>query len=314
MISKFFYILPVMLMAFILDGYSKSGVTKNGARQEYINRYTKLAIKEMNEFAIPASIILAQACLESGDGNSQLSRNSNNHFGIKCKSNWTGERVYHDDDEKDECFRKYDTPTESFRDHSKFLLESTRYKFLFDYNIRDYKQWAYGLKRAGYATNPKYPEMLIKIIEDYNLNELDRYYKSDGTRHGWFLFGSGSRNKTIYTDRKVEQRNGRNAFFAKDGDTYENMAVEFALKEEDLLKYNDCQKGSEPELNDVVYLQHKKGKAPRGNDYHVAKQNESLWSIAQWYGVRLNSLYRLNKMKKGQEPYPGQVISLRKRI
>lgn len=310
--SKFFLILPLILLSFMPDVYSKSDVTKNSARQEYINRYTKLAIKEMNEFSIPASIILAQACLESGDGKSQLSRNSNNHFGIKCKSNWTGDRVYHDDDEKDECFRKYDNPTESFRDHSKFLIESSRYKFLFDYNIRDYKQWAYGLKKAGYATNPRYPEMLIKIIEDYNLSELDKYYRNNGVRHGWFLFGS--RNNTIYTDRTVEKRNGRNAFFAKDGDTYENIAIEFALKEKDLLRYNDTQKGSEPELNDLVYLQGKKGKAPRGNDYHIAKQNESLRSIAQWYGVKLNSLYRLNKMKKGQEPYPGQVISLRRKI
>ncbi len=314
MVSKFFVVLQAILISFVLNGYSKSGSTRNSARQEYINRYSKLAIREMKEYSIPASITMAQACLESGDGKSLLSRNSNNHFGIKCKSNWTGGRVYHDDDEKDECFRKYSSPTESYRDHSKFLNESDRYKFLFNYNIRDYKQWAYGLKKAGYATNPRYPEILIKIIEDYNLDELDRYSKNYGSRHGWFLFGSGARHNTIVTDRDVEKRNGRQAFFAKDGDTYENIAAEFAMKEKDIFKYNDCEKGSQPEMNSVVYLQTKKGKAPRGNDYHVAKENESLWSIAQWYGVKLNSLYRLNKMQKGQEPHPGQVISLRKRI
>ena len=131
--------------------------------------------------------------------------------------------------------------------------------------------------------------------------------------HGWF-FGLGARHNTIYTDRKIEKRNGRNAFFAKDGDTYENIAIELAMNEEEILKYNDCEKGSEPDMNSLVYLQKKKGRAPRGNDYHIAKENESLWSIAQWYGVRLNSLYRLNKMKQGQEPHPGQIISLRKRI
>jgi len=314
MTSKFFIVLQTIFILFVLNGYSKSEPTRNSARQEYINRYTKLAIHEMNEYSIPASIILAQGCLESRDGNSQLSRSSNNHFGIKCKSNWTGDRVYHDDDEKNECFRKYDSPVESFRDHSRFLTESDRYRFLFDYNIRDYKQWAYGLKKAGYATNPRYPEMLIKIIEDYNLNELDKYYKNGNYRqHGWF-FGLGARHNTIYTDRKIEKRNGRNAFFAKDGDTYENIAIELAMNEEEILKYNDCEKGSEPDMNSLVYLQKKKGRAPRGNDYHIAKENESLWSIAQWYGVRLNSLYRLNKMKQGQEPHPGQIISLRKRI
>lgn len=311
MASKFIFTLQVCLLFLALDSYSKSGSTRNSTRQEYINRYSKLAVREMNEFAIPASITMAQACLESRDGNSQLSRSSNNHFGIKCKSSWTGDRVYHDDDEKDECFRKYDSPVESFRDHSKFLQESDRYRFLFDYNIRDYKQWAYGLKKAGYATNPRYPEMLIKIIEDYNLYELDKYYRNS-TRHGWSLFGLKS--STIYTDRKIEKRNGRNAFFAKEGDTYENIAIEFAMKEQDLLKYNDAERGSQLESNSIVYLQKKKGRAPRGNDYHTAKKDETLWSIAQWYGLRLNSLYRLNKMHKGQEPYPGQIISLRKRI
>jgi LysM repeat protein len=202
---------------------------------------------------------------------------------------------------------------ESFRDHSKFLNESDRYKFLFSYDIRDYRQWAYGLKKAGYATNPQYPQMLIKIIEDYNLDELDKYYKSGNPRHGWSLF-AGLKHAPIETSRTVEKRNGRNALFSKNGDTFEEIATEFALSEDEIFQYNDCSKGSEPEPNTVIYLQAKKRKAPRGNDYHVAKENESLWSIAQWYGVRMKSIRRYNNLKPGEEPHPGQVIALRHKL
>ena len=303
---------------------------KNGkvSRQEYIDHFAPLAMQEMNEFSIPASIILAQACLESADGNSTLAKMSNNHFGIKCKSGWTGQTIYYDDDEKNECFRKYKSPDESFRDHSRFLNESGRYQFLFSFNITDYKKWAYGLKKAGYATDPQYPDRLIKIIEDFQLNELDRYFKR-GTnyasikRKGFnagssprIKSGKGSGGFTIdpYLSRNVEERNGSKAFFAKPGDTYEQIAEEFSLKEWEIFKYNDCVKGSRPEANSIVYVHGKRGRAPRGNDYHLAKDGESLWSIAQWYGIRLNALYRINRMKKGEEPQSGQRISLRKRV
>lgn len=298
------------------------------SRQEYIDHFAQLAIQEMNEFSIPASIILAQACLESSDGNSTLAKISNNHFGIKCKTSWTGQSVYYDDDTKNECFRKYESPVESFRDHSRFLIESSRYQFLFGYEITDYKRWAYGLKKAGYATDPQYPDRLIKIIEDFQLNELDRYFKrginfAGIKRHG-FTLGSSSVRKSgkgvgeisidPYLARNVEERNGSKAFFAKSGDTYEQIAEEFSLKEWEIFKYNDCEKGSKPEANSIVYLRGKRGRAPRGNEYHIAKDGESLWSIAQWYGVRVNALYRINRMKKGQEPQVGQRISLRKRV
>ena len=305
---KILLAVQTVLMFLTLNSFANLGPVKKSSRQDYIERYSKIAIKEMNEYGIPASITLAQACLESGDGNSRLARMSNNHFGIKCKSSWTGEKVYHDDDEKGECFRKYNSPVESFNDHSKFLVESSRYKFLFDYHIRDYKQWAHGLKKAGYATNPKYADLLIKIIEDYKLDDLDRYYKSaDG--HRW---RNKSRSESM-SARIIKKRNRNKAFFAEHGDTYENIAAEFSLRERQILRYNDCERGSRPETNSIVYIQGKRGKAPRGNDFHIAKENESLWSIAQWYGVRLNALYRLNNMRKGDEPYPGQRISLRKK-
>jgi hypothetical protein len=287
------------------------------SRQEYIDHYAQIAIEEMNEYHIPASITLAQACLESADGNSPLARISNNHFGIKCKTGWIGQSVYYDDDDRNECFRKYNSPVESFRDHSRFLMESTRYQFLFNYDITDYKRWAHGLKKAGYATDPSYPDRLIKIIEDFQLNELDRYFKK-GVNYATIKRNGSSVGREFsvnpYATRNVHERNGSRAFFAREGDTYERIAEEFSIKEWEIFKYNDCVKGSRPEENSIVYVHGKRGKAPRGNEYHIVREGETLWSIAQWYGVRLNALYRINRLKKGEEAKPGQRISLRKRV
>lgn len=141
-------------------------------RTQYINNYKHIAIRQMNQYGIPASIILAQGCLESGNGNSRLAIKANNHFGIKCH-NWTGKRIYHNDDKKGECFRKYNTPEDSFKDHSEFLRNGKRYQSLFDLKKTDYKAWAHGLKAAGYATNPKYAQMLITIIEENQLYQYD---------------------------------------------------------------------------------------------------------------------------------------------
>ena len=148
----------------------------------YIRKYAAIAVKEMYEYKIPASITLAQGILESGNGESGLALKSNNHFGIKCHRQWTGERVYHDDDEKGECFRKYQYPETSYNDHSLFLTQRSRYAFLFGYNIKNYKKWAYGLRKAGYATDRKYPSKLIKIIKEYHLYEFDEIKKGRYTR------------------------------------------------------------------------------------------------------------------------------------
>ena len=141
---------------------------------DYIEKYKDIAMREMQEYKIPASITLAQGLLESGNGNSELAKKSNNHFGIKCHKDWTGKRTYHDDDEKGECFRVYESPEDSYRDHSIFLKKGQRYAFLFDLKITDYKGWAKGLKKAGYATLPVYANVLIKLIEDYNLAQYDQ--------------------------------------------------------------------------------------------------------------------------------------------
>ena len=294
---------------------------KKLTRQEYIDKFAPLAIEQMNEYQIPASITMAQACLESADGNSELTVKSNNHFGIKCKNGWTGPSVTHHDDERDECFRKYSDPLDSFRDHARFLVSSSRYQFLFEYDIKDYKKWAIGLKRAGYATDPNYPSKLIKIIEDFQLNELDEYYRNgkliteySKTQKG--LSNSNSERFSInpYATRSVEKRNGSKAIIAQKGDTFESIALEFGLNEWEIFKYNDAEKGDRPEPNAPVYIQHKRTKAPRGNDIHVVKKGETMRSIAQWYGVKVSSLYSKNKMRTGDEPRPGQQISLRKKI
>ena len=145
----------------------------------YIKKYAPLAVIKMHEYKIPASITLAQGILESGNGRSVLASKSNNHFGIKCHKGWTGKKVYHDDDKKDDCFRKYKYVENSYNDHSEFLTTRKRYAFLFNYRTTDYKKWARGLKKAGYATDRKYPTKLIKIIEDYKLHEFDKVKKSD---------------------------------------------------------------------------------------------------------------------------------------
>ena len=315
---------------FCFNGLANNIPQLKNTRQEYINAFAQLAIQEMNEYHIPASITMAQACLESSDGNSILAVQANNHFGIKCNNSWTGPSMRKDDDEHDECFRKYKTAIESFRDHSTFLTGGMRYQFLFDYGIKDYRRWAYGLKKAGYATDPQYPERLIKIIEEFQLHKLDEYYNSSIRYMDTERLGDDSKPNTNtkrkgksqidnflinpYLTRNVEKRNGAKAFFSKEGDSYEQIASEFSIKEWEVFKYNDVEKGSRLEAGSIVFLQSKRGSAPRGNDLHVMKKGESLWSVAQWYGVTLNALYRKNRLTRGEEPIPGQQISLRKKV
>jgi hypothetical protein len=296
------------------------------SRQEYIDRFARIAVQEMIEHHIPASITMAQACLESSDGNSELTRQSNNHFGIKCKKNWTGPTVRHNDDEANECFRKYSSAEESFSDHSEFITGSPRYSFLFAYDIRDFKKWAYGLKQAGYATDPAYPAKLIKIVEDFRLYELDqldwKYVKAPEQKHHFSLFGflrkkqpdQGLAVASGFKPRTIEKRNRRKAFTAIEGDDYVRIADEFQKKDWQIYKYNDAQSGDVPEPGEPVYLQTKRSKAPRGNDFHVVKKGETLRSIAQWYGVKLQSLQKMNRLSDPTESVAGKVISLRKKI
>ncbi len=287
------------------------------ARQDYVNKYQLLAIEEMNRSGIPASIKMAQACLESGNGNSELSLKSNNHFGIKCKTTWRGQKVYYDDDLNDECFRKYRTVEESFIDHTNFLMNNPRYAFLWNLDPTDYKGWARGLKKAGYATAPNYHLLLIKIIEDHQLYRLD--HKMDVNEMVAFnqsnLNPNISKSMTInpFTSHKVRRINGLKAVVARKGDTFEIIAQELGMKDWELYSFNDHRQGYQPQPGEVIYIQRKRRRAAKDHATHVVEPGETMHYISQLYGVRLRPLYRKNRMKWGEQPEVSEVINLRKR-
>ncbi|MBW6535475.1 MAG: glucosaminidase domain-containing protein [Mariniphaga sp.] len=288
------------------------------SREQYIQRYQLLAIEEMGRSGIPASIKMAQAVLESGNGNSQLSRNSNNHFGIKCKSNWRGQRVYHDDDEKDECFRKYKSVEESYIDHTNFLMGNPRYAFLFTLPPNDYKGWAKGLKDAGYATARHYDKSLIKIIEDHQLYLLDQKQtirpllaNSKGPS-----LNKGISDKMIinpFNSQKKVTINNLDAVVARKGDTYEIMAQSLGIEAWELYNFNDQDAGYRPQPNEVVYIEQKHRRASKNQEFHTVSEGETMHFISQMYGLKLNPLYRRNRMKPGEQPQTGEVVYLRKR-
>ena len=197
----------------------------------YIRKYAPIAVKEMHEYKIPASITLAQGILESGKGRSELALKSNNHFGIKCHTGWQGERVYHDDDEKGECFRKYVYPETSYNDHSLFLTQRRRYAFLFDYNIKNYKKWAYGLRKAGYATDKKYPVKLLKIIKDYKLYEFDKVKKGKYAKEIKKLNKGKSLKKPVVKKSK--------SYKVRKGDTLYSISRKFGISVDLLKKLNN---------------------------------------------------------------------------
>jgi GR25 family glycosyltransferase involved in LPS biosynthesis len=258
--------------------------SQNLTRKQYITKYSSLAVKQMRQYKIPASITLAQGILESNNGNSKLAVKANNHFGIKCHG-WEGKKIFEDDDKKNECFRKYKSPLESFKDHSIFLNKYSRYAFLFDYKITDYKSWARGLKKAGYATNKKYPELLIKIIEDNKLNIYD-------DKDVEIEFISEIRNIYMHPNRIKYVK-------SENQDTYITIAKNLNIKLWQLQKYNDSKETNILAEGTIVFIQpkRKKGKVK----VHTYNKNESLISISQFYGVKLKSLKKRNDLilKKG---------------
>lgn len=287
-------------------------------RSEYIRKYQLLAISEMNRSGIPASIKMAQACLESADGNSELARKSNNHFGIKCKSNWTGATTLHNDDEKNECFRKYSSVEDSYIDHTNFLMSSARYASLFRLAPTDYVGWANGLQQAGYATNPRYAKMLIDIIELNQLWRLDhKMTASEMAQFEQRRLGSASNNKILvnpYSSRKITLHNGLKSAIARQGDTFQVLGQEFGKKPWELMRFNDYPQGYEPRANEIIYLQQKRRQSQGMYQYHVIGEGESMHYISQLYGIRLNALYRMNNMKPGDQITVGQVLQLKRRI
>lgn len=273
--------------------------TRNKQYEDYIKQYRDLAVDEMKKYHIPASITLAQGLLESGAGQSTLARKSNNHFGIKCGSDWQGKTVRHNDDARGECFRAYKHPKQSYEDHSKFLAGRPRYASLFKLKITDYKGWARGLKKAGYATDPRYAQRLIDIIELY---DLDKYDKKGGLK--WMKENPNPHQPYI--------ANGLLYMVVRAGDTWKSISKEFDISQKKLRKYNDLYKGYELQPGDILYLEKKNRKAQKEYVVHVLRAGESMYLISQKYGIRLKNLYKLNKMD-ADEPAPevGTILRLR---
>ena len=291
------------------------------SRKDYILKYKDWAIREMNRTGIPASITLGQGILESGDGNSNLAIKANNHFGIKCHSDWTGKRFKHDDDKRNECFRKYNSAEDSYRDHSDFLTGKQRYASLFELDPADYKAWAKGLKKAGYATHPKYDDLLIGIIESNQLYQYDKPGKintSSGKERNE-PDRTDISNQQVFTEdfniptgeRQVKTMNRITYILAKEGDTFTYLAREMDMMKWELPKYNEMADDAVLKEGQIVFLQPKRKQAESGFDFHIVKEGDSIWSISQRYGIKKGRLYEYNGMKEGEEPEVGKKIWLK---
>lgn len=282
----------------------------NQRYQTYINQYRDLAIEQMLKFKIPASITLAQGLLESGAGYSELATKGNNHFGIKCHG-WTGRKTYHDDDEAQECFRAYNNVYESYEDHSLLLSRQPRYRSLFSLDGDDYKGWAHGLKKCGYATSPTYAQKLIGIIELYKLQQYDkakkydrfmesRTYKDSPSAKGGILHPIHSYNKNYYV-------------VVKQGDTFRSLGKELGLSYRKIARYNERNKRDKLVVGETIYLKKKQKKADKAykNRPHTVKPGESMYSIAQYYGMRVKSLYKKNGLSPDYVPKVGDKLRVR---
>ncbi|NUM30876.1 MAG: LysM peptidoglycan-binding domain-containing protein [Bacteroidetes bacterium] len=262
--------------------------------EQYIITYKDLAIKEMYRTGVPASITLAQAILESQNGNSRLATEANNHFGIKCKTGWTGKTITADDDAVGECFRAYESVFESYKDHSNFLKENWRYNECFKLERTNYKDWAEGLRKAGYATNPKYNVLITGIIERYNLHQYDIEPMPDDVVPEY---------ETKNNDVPVT--------YAKEGESIESIAEKNNISSKKIYKYNDLKEGSKIDPGDIIYLKPKRKKS--FDEYHIVKEGENMYELSQIYGIKLKYIYKKNKLSYGEEVVPGTKIYLQKR-
>ena len=287
--------------------------------RNYISTYSDIAIKEMLVYRIPASITMAQGIIESSAGQSKLATEANNHFGIKCHKDWAGKTYYMDDDQANECFRKYVNPEESFRDHSYFLTQRDRYKKLFELDVTDYKGWAYGLKSAGYATNPSYAEMLIRTIEQYNLARLDiasfpgafsqrqGVTEDDFSDLNWIqrfmVVGQGPGNRKLFSNNDLLLT------ISRKGDSMESIGRDFDISSKSLMRYNDLSGVTRLEPGQIIYLEPKRRRGAA--TAHILKKGESLYHISQLYGVKLKMIYKRNTIEEGGAIPEGKVLLLR---
>jgi LysM repeat protein len=304
------------------------------SEESYVAKYRDIAVNEMKRTGIPASITLAQGMIESDYGRSTLAREGNNHFGIKCHSDWAGKKIYHHDDHRNECFRSYGKAEDSFYDHSEFLRTGSRYRFLFDLGPSDYKGWAKGLRKAGYATNPDYANMLIRTIEEKGLQYYDSGYKpgsvqepvttelvvkpsqpapqaNDSVRNKMLATPVNEKMAVVARPKRVLENNGLRYIIVKDGDTRKGIEEEFQLLGWELSRYNDLASDFRITPGQMLYLQAKRDKAEAGKEFYETSDGDTMYQLAQKFGVRLKSLYKMNGIQEGQEPAPGTRIWLR---
>ena len=327
----------------ILFGASASAQNPNAVK-EYIDTYRELAIAEMQRTGVPAAITLAQGIHESGAGTSKLVQESNNHFGIKCKSNWTGESVKHDDDARGECFRKYPLAQDSYKDHSDFLKNGQRYAFLFQLDPTDYEGWANGLKKAGYATNPKYAQILIKLIQDYNLEDytliaMGKMKEQDGLaknsevatdKNPSVVLAKNNDNEkgteNVSTANKLEQDarpvvsevnypsgefkiNDTRVIYVKTGTSYLTIAQQYEIPLSRLFEFNDVKQQEVTASDQLVFIQRKRKTGE--HEFHTVQPGETVNDIAQSEAIRLESLLEYNSMTANMQPAVGETLYLR---
>ena len=310
--------------------------------EQYIQKFAKYAVEEMELYKIPASIKLAQGLLETGGGQSRLAQEGKNHFGIKCKEDWTGKTMKHTDDAPNECFRVYDDPRQSYRDHSIFLATRRYYTGLFKLDPKDYKAWAHGLKKAGYATNPRYAQILIGRIEKYKLYEFDNISKNQVNEKLLALFpGYQSDDFIVKATPKEEEKvvaytpppapkpkpltkqeilkslsiqthpnDGLRYVVIPDKIDLASVAEKYDISERRLMRYNELD-SSNLNKNQIVFLESKNSSG--NQEFYTAQSGEKMYDIAQKFGMKLHKLYRKNRMQEGQQPTTGQVIYLQNR-
>lgn len=298
------YLVSILLCFGVFLAKAQTDLKPKLTVEQYIEKYSALAVEEMYRSHIPASITLAQGILESGNGNSRLATQANNHFGIKCKASWTGATMYEDDDAPQECFRKYDAAVDSYRDHSDFLMNNKRYAFLFDLDSKDYKGWAMGLKKAGYATNPQYPELLITFIEKHGLHKYDEVKRSEEEEKE----NAEEKAEIVKTYGKEIIINGVPAIIAKANESYAQIALNYDIKVYQLYKYNDLQKDDECHQGDTVFLKHKKNKAEI--ETCIFGMGDNTHKISQRYAIKLEKILTRNNLVLNQQPAVGQIIYL----
>lgn len=313
--------ISVFILIFLIVSVHSFAQKRNKVYDEYIGNFSDIAVNNMQKHKIPASITMAQALLESGAGKSELAKKSNNHFGIKCHTGWSGKNVKADDDYKGECFRKYDRVEDSFEDHSLFLTSRKHYNPLFALDISDYKSWAKGLQKAGYATDKAYANKLIKLIEDYELYEFDK--ASAGNKQTQKTQPSERPKNTqtrptkenqniVIANRHTPYKKGTLVYvIGKKGDTYASIAKEFGFNVKDLCKYNEVNEDFPIQPGDYIFFQSKRSKSDKPYYEHVVQIGESMHSISQKYAIKVKSLYKLNKRDSDYLPTEGDILRLR---